>query len=115
MDEMMNALPVLWKMILGLCGMIAAIGGAAAILAKVFAPINEMKRRIDALEKLHKDDQKSNEGRFKTDLIAIEQLEESNKRICKCMVALMDHEITGNSIERMKKTRDELNDYLIEK
>ena len=115
MDEMMNALPVLWRMILGFCGMIAAVGGAVAIIAKIFAPIKEMNKRIDALEKLHKDDQKGNENRFKTDLIAIEQLEESNKRICKCMVALMDHEITGNSIERMKKTRDELNDYLIEK
>lgn len=115
MEEIMNALPVLWKMILGICGMIAAVGGAVAIVAKIFAPIKELEQRIATLEKLHKEDQKSNEGRFKTDLVAIEQLEESNKRICKCMVALMDHEITGNSIERMKKTRDELNDYLIEK
>lgn len=111
----MNALPIIWKMILGLCGMIAAVGGAVAIIAKIFAPIKELERRISELEKVHKEDQKANDEKFKTDIAAIGQIEEANKKICKCMVALMDHEITGNSIERMKKTRDELNDYLIEK
>ena len=115
MEEIVNTLPVIWRMILGICGMIAAIGGAAAIIARIFAPIKEIKRRLTELEKIHKNDQKSNEEKFKEDLREIEKLEESNRHICQCMVALMDHEITGNSIERLKNARDELNRFLIEK
>lgn len=115
MDEVLNTLPIIWKMVLAICGMIAAIGGAAAIITKVFAPVKELKRRIGELESLHKNDQQGNLNRFEKDLKEIGLLEESNRHICQCMVALMDHEITGNSIERLKNARDELNRFLIEK
>ena len=35
--------------------------------------------------------------------------------ICKGVKCLMDNSITGNGIENLKKTRKELDDYLIEK
>lgn len=115
MDEILNALPIIWKLVLGFCGMVAAIGGAAAIIARIFTPVKEIKKRLSELEILHKNDQQSNQTRFDKDLKEIKLLEESNRHICQCMVALMDHEITGNSIERLKNARDDLNRFLIEK
>lgn len=115
MDEVLNALPVIWKLILGLCAMITAVGGAIAIIVKVFAPIKDMKQRLAILEQLHKADQKCNDSKFEQDLKEIEKLEKANHHICQCMLALMDHEITGNSIERLKNARDELHLFLIEK
>ena len=40
---------------------------------------------------------------------------ETEKLLCKCMLAMIDHEITGNSIDGMKKIRTEMQAYLIEK
>lgn len=40
---------------------------------------------------------------------------ETEKMLCKCMLALIDHEITGNGIEHMKEIRSEMQAYLIEK
>lgn len=115
MDEILNALPIVWKMILGICAMIAAVGGAVAIIVKVFTPIKDMKKDLEALKQLHKNDQKGNEAKFEQDFKEIEKLEKANHHICQCMLALMDHEITGNSIERLKNARDELHLFLIEK
>lgn len=115
MDEMLAALPAMWKLILGLCGGIATISGAVAVVIKWFSPFKELTKRVSALERLHEEDQKSNIDRFKTDLDAIGKLEKSNEHLCKCMVALMDHAITGNSVDILKKTRNDLQMYLIEK
>ena len=42
-------------------------------------------------------------------------LEEGNKIICKSLLAIMSHEINGNSIDKLKKAYDEMNEYLIDK
>ena len=113
MDEVISTLPILWKWVLGVCGMIVAVGGACAILAKLVAPIRRIENRLEELEKKHANDQKKNEEKLDKDHSDIHQLEESNRHICECMLALMDHEITGNSVEHMKQARNELNKFLI--
>lgn len=113
MDEVMTTLPILWKWVLAICGMIVAVGGAAAILAKLLAPIKRMEARIEALEKKHAKDQEENVEKLSQDHRDIDRLNESNRHICECMLALMDHEITGNSIERLKQARNDLNSFLI--
>ena len=45
----------------------------------------------------------------------IESLEEGNKVICKALMAIMSHEINGNSIDKLQKAYDDMNEYLIEK
>lgn len=45
----------------------------------------------------------------------IESLEEGNRVICKALMAMMSHEINGNSIDKLQKAYDDMNDYLIEK
>jgi len=45
----------------------------------------------------------------------IDSLEEGNKVICKALMAMMSHEINGNSIDKLQKAYDAMNEYLIEK
>lgn len=45
----------------------------------------------------------------------IESLEEGNKVICKALMAIMSHEINGNSIDKLQKAYDDMNEYLIDK
>lgn len=113
MQEVATTLPILWKWVLSICGMIAAVGGAAAIIAKLFAPIKRIETRLDALEKKHAEDQGNNNEKFSRDHEDIHKLDESNRHICECMLALMDHEITGNSVDRLKQARNDLNSFLI--
>lgn len=115
MEEFATTLPVLWKWLLGLCGMIVAMGGAAAVLAKVFAPVKAFEKRLDALEKKHSTDQQHNEECLKNDLESLTQQKDYNNLMCHCLLALLDHQITGNSIEKMKRTRDEMTEFLIER
>lgn len=122
MDEVMTTLPILWRWVLAICGMIVAVGGAWTILSKLSAPMKRieanqkaLEKRLDDLEHRHADDQDTNENRFEKDLKGIQRLAESDRHICRCMLALMDHEITGNSIDRLKRTRDDLNAFLIDK
>jgi len=45
----------------------------------------------------------------------IESLEDGNRIVCKALMAMMSHEINGNSIDKLQKAYDALNDYLIDK
>ena len=44
---------------------------------------------------------------------AIERIENSNEIICESLFALLNHEITGNSVDKLIKQRDNLKKYLI--
>lgn len=113
MDEVITTLPILWKWVLAICGMIVAVAGACAVIAKLFAPIKRLQAEVEALKKQHAKDQEENAEKLTQDHKDIHRLEESNRHICECMLALMDHEITGNSVEHMKQARNELNKFLI--
>ena len=42
-------------------------------------------------------------------------VEEGNKVIMRALIAIMRHEINGNSTDKLQSALDELNEYLIEK
>lgn len=45
----------------------------------------------------------------------IKTLEEGNKVICKALIALLSHEINGNSNDKLQKALEGLNTYLIDR
>ena len=45
----------------------------------------------------------------------IKSLEEGNKVVCKALMALLSHEINGNSNDKLQKALSDLNTYLIER
>lgn len=50
---------------------------------------------------------------FDRDLRRIEVLEEGNKITQRALLALMSHAIDGNDVEALRKARNDLNEYLI--
>ena len=44
----------------------------------------------------------------------IKKVEDGNKIIMKALMAIMNHEINGNSVDKLKASLQELNDYLID-
>lgn len=92
------------QQILSICGAISIVGGAGAIVVKVIKPAFMLTKRVSQLEVYNEKDYKS-----------IKALEEMQKQQSKCLAAMLNHQITGNGIETMKKIRDELLESIIEK
>ena len=42
-------------------------------------------------------------------------MEQTDKMICKTQLAMLDHFITGNGIEKLKQVKTERQDYIINK
>ena len=90
--------------ILWICGAIITIGGASTFITKVLTPFRDLKMRVIALE-----------SKFEGDHKQLEQVEIGIEKICKCTLAITDHELTGNSVDKLREAKDEMQDYLIQK
>lgn len=89
--------------ILSFCGGISLLGGAATVIYKMVYPAFHFQKRVKELE----DHAATDEARLK-------ELEEMQKQQTKCLAAMLNHYITGNGVEDMKKVRDELLENIIE-
>lgn len=65
--------------------------------------MSEAEWRRDVDDKLGRDNER------------IKALEDGNKAICKALMALLSHEINGNSNDKLQKALSDLNEYLIER
>lgn len=90
--------------ILYLCGFIAAVWGVWKIIKEVRKPNEDLKTLV-----------KEHEEKIEHDEMRLKEFEDTNQMVLKCLLAIINHEITGNGVERMKKLRDDLNDFLIDK
>lgn len=90
-------------MVLSICGAVSIVGGAGAVVIKVIKPVFRLTKRVEKLEELSDKDYKR--------LLALEEMQ---KQQSKSLAALLNHQITGNGIESMKKIRDELLESIID-
>lgn len=103
-----NELGTFLKVFMYICAALGTVAAATGIVYKlsrsITKPIKDLTDRVEECErKLLKDHERLNQG------------DEYNKLVLNAMVTLINHEITGNSIEDLKKRRTEINDYLINK
>lgn len=92
------------QMILSICGAVSIVGGAGAVIVKVIKPAFKITKRVEVLEQ-----------HDKQDYDRLKAVEEMQKQQSKCLAAMLNHQITGNGIESMKKIRDELLESIIDK
>lgn len=90
--------------VLYLCGIVVTIWGAYKVIKEVRKPGNDLKETVKKHEELLKNDRSE-----------IDEIKEGNKVICKSIMTMINHELSGNDISNMRKMRDELNQYLIDK
>lgn len=90
--------------ILGFCGLITALWGVYKIVKELKKPNEDLKTKVEKHDRLLDDDNER-----------LKDVEQSNKMILQCLLVIINHDITGNGIEKMKCCRDELQDYLINK
>ena len=90
--------------ILGFCALLTAIWGVWKIVKEIKKPNDDLKEKVTEHDMLLDNDDKR-----------LASIEESNKMTLQCLLVIINHEITGNGIEKMKAARDELQEYLINK
>lgn len=98
----------LWQLFLAMCGSIATIAGAGAIIYSAYKAIKKPDDERDKMLKRHQELLDNDNKRLK-------ELEESNKIIMQSMLALMSHELDGNHKADLEKARNDLQAYLIKK
>lgn len=94
----------MFEQILAICGGISIIGGAGAVIYKIIHPAFKFSNRVELLE-----------AHSENDYRRLKKLEEMQRQQSKCLAAMLNHQITGNGIDNMKKIRDELLESIIEK
>jgi hypothetical protein len=82
---------------LSVCGGISIVGGAIAVIWKVIKPAFGLTKKVEDIEKHQKSDYER-----------IIEIDKMQKQQCKSLAALINHELTGNGIDELKKIRDDL-------
>ena len=92
------------EQILGFCALVTALWGIWKIIKELKKPNANLKESVakhDIL--LDKDNRR------------LKAIEDSNKMILQSLLVIINHDITGNGIEKMKEAREELQEFLINK
>lgn len=95
---------ITWDNILIIFGGIACIGGGIGYIIKLVRPVKDLKDTVDSHTKMLDNDNK----RFM-------ELEGATKIQNRVLLALVSHEINGNSIDKLKEAKSDLEEYLINK
>lgn len=85
------------EQILAIGGGIVLVGNVGAVIYKIIKPSIDIRKKVDKLER--HDEQ---------DFEKIQNLEELNKAQCKMLLAMIDHMIDGNHVDKMKETREHI-------
>ncbi len=107
----MNEIVITANGLLWVFAAIATIGGATAVIARWLTPFRDLKERVTNLEKSLSECR----GFQSSDHKELQKLEIGIEKICKCTLAITDHELTGNSVDKLRAAKDEMQNYLIEK
>ena len=88
--------------ILAFCAFVTSIWVVSQLIKEIKKPSDGLKLKVETHERLLDNDNRR-----------LNEIEQSNKLILQSLLVIVNHEISGNGIEAMKKQRDELQDYLV--
>lgn len=90
--------------IIWLLTLIGLIWATYKIIKEAKKPSDNLKTAVEKHDHLLDSDNKR-----------LKEMESSNRMILQCLLVIINHDVTGNGIEKMKEIRDDLQDYLINK
>ena len=88
--------------IIWFCTIVGGIWGIWKIIKELRKPNEDLRLTVKKHSELLDNDNRR-----------LKYSEETNRKILQCLLVIINHEITGNGIDTMKETRDELQEYLI--
>ncbi len=111
-----------YQVILAVAGLIISCAGAIGIIAKVVRwfrkPADTQKERVDAHERRldgHDDALKEIRQYLTNDKARLDKLEEGNRIVQQSLLAIMSHLLNDSDKEDLKRAKESLEHFLIEK
>lgn len=116
MDTVITFTPAqLFQAVLAICGAITAVAAASAVIISLVkrakipneiqnTRLGELEKKVDEYEEY-----------FENDDARLKNIENGNRIVQRALLALLSHGIDGNDIDGMKKAKDDLQHYLIER
>lgn len=99
----------------GLAALVLVLVGAYNTIMNAVKTYREEKKRKDQPVNSLETKVNEHEEKLKKDYERLNELEEANRIQMRALMAMLHHEIDGNSIEGLKKAFEEIQQYLIEK
>ena len=90
---------------------LVALLGFIVLLGNFIKTVKTWKQPHDDLEKWRSDV----DTKLTNDNKRLDVLEEGNRVVCRGILAMLSHEINGNSNDKLVASQKEIEDYLIEK
>lgn len=91
-----------WETMAAVAGGIVLLGNVGAVIYKWISPALRLKERVEELERKSENDYKV--------LSEVKEALENNKKVNRMqlltMAQMLNHDIDGNEIEKIKETRD---------
>lgn len=101
--------------IMVVCGWIISLGSAGTVIYNLYKqhkkPTDDLEQRMDAMEK----DIKEIKTKLNNDYNSINSNREDMNLLMRSVFCLIENKITGNNIDGLKKTRDDLINALTDK
>ncbi len=107
----MQEIEIFFRVLLLVAGGIITIGGASAVISRWASPYKSLKKDVENL----KSDFSTLKNYQNNDHKELQKVELGIEKICKCTLAITDHELTGNSVDKLREAKDEMQDFLIQK
>lgn len=99
----------------GLAALVLVLVGAYNTIMNAVKTYREEKKRKDQPVNSLETKVNEHEEKLKRDYERLNELEGANRIQMRALMAMLHHEIDGNSIEGLKKAYEEIQKYLIEK
>lgn len=93
-----------WGWLLAAAAAIVALSKAWDVIAARFKPMKNVKERITSIE-----------AKLDVDKKRLDSQDKANAVIFRALYAQINHELSGNGVEILRKARDEIQDYLTER
>lgn len=107
----MENIQVTFQTILALFGALAVVAGGVKVIFQLLSPFKKLKARVGTCEKRLDE----HDGYLRNDHTAIAEIKSLSRENLRVNIALLNHFIDGNGVEKMKVLREELEDNLLEK
>ena len=103
-------LMITMQTLLSIFGGLAVVVAGISSITKMMNPFKELQKKV---EEHSRSLQKGNE-KFERITSAIESQNLMQREVCKSLIVIMNHEITGNSVDKLKTQQEELQRFLID-
>ena len=99
-----------WGWLLAGAGALTTLWKAAEVIIDVTQPFRDHAKRLEELERQRVEADEV----FKDIEAQLGAVQNMNRALCKSVLHMVNHMIDGNSVQKMKEARDELEMYIVE-